>query len=270
MTVTKRPRLLAVTTACVWTAVIPVLAAASPGVRLPAATSGPLSQAREVLVQFIVLNQQYKLQRPAARELFTGEALGWDTPCFGMLASAPDAVVRIDARQAVGRVQWFGANDQVTDMYFYLQRDPGWKISAMRSLAGTGLIERMVVELKARPSLTATEREELANAQLTLAQDKVLRQHFATHRTMFQQLLQKVQGSRKSRTPAATAWLTRELHLDRAAARGDGTVDFLIGGIMDNSVGYLYCPSDRPPPINPSDYIWVEKLAPKWYLYRTT
>jgi hypothetical protein len=45
---------------------------------------------------------------------------------------------------------------------------------------------------------------------------------------------------------------------------------FVIGGIMDNTVGFVYSPSNKPPQISPSSYIWVEEIAAGWYLFRTT
>jgi len=52
--------------------------------------------------------------------------------------------------------------------------------------------------------------------------------------------------------------------------RKDGNVDVSIGGILENGVGFLYCPENSPPGIDPSSFIWIERVADKWYLYRTT
>ena len=46
---------------------------------------------------------------------------------------------------------------------------------------------------------------------------------------------------------------------------------FTIGGILDNSVGFLYLVApEAPPQIDPGEYIWVEQIAVDWYLFRTT
>jgi hypothetical protein len=47
-------------------------------------------------------------------------------------------------------------------------------------------------------------------------------------------------------------------------------VTVLVGGIMDNAVGFLYSPDAPPPEITSYEHIWVEEVAPGWYLYRTT
>jgi hypothetical protein len=227
---------------------------------------------KAVLDQFIRFNQQRALMDPAARKLLTGEAVErWETSDFGQLAAAADIVVLVGPGRGVGRVQWYGQNGQVTDFYFYLKREGSWKIESMRYLSLTGIVEQAMLGLRAKPKRTATEQEQLDNLELTLACDRELRRHFRAQRAKFDQLVQLKRRRRVSPSDgAAIKKLVRELHLDQVMVRGTGDVDFLIGGITDNSVGYLYCPSDRPPTISDSDYIWVEKLAANWYLYRTT
>ena len=41
--------------------------------------------------------------------------------------------------------------------------------------------------------------------------------------------------------------------------------------MLDNRVGYIYAPAGcTPPPLSPGEYIYVEAVAPGWYLYKTT
>jgi hypothetical protein len=238
----------------------------------PAGSQREITAIKAVLSQFIQYSQQGALESPAARKLLTGEAAQrWHTATFGVVAAAPDAVALLGPNQGVARLQWFGANGQVTDCYFYLKRVGAWKLSATRSLSLTGIIEQAVLELRAKANRTPAEQAQLDNMELTLACDKVLRRHFQSHRAEFEQLRRLAHpAGHPSPTASIRQKLVGKLHLDRVDVRGNGDIDFLIGGVSDNSVGYLYCPSDRPPAISPSEYIWVEKLAPKWYLYRTT
>lgn len=98
-----------------------------------------LQAVQSVLAHFIRLSDAQALQTPEAQDLFSGEALDWETPSFGKIASSPDKVVLVSGNAAVGRIQWYGENEQVTDFYFYLSSEHGkWKITAMRALALTG------------------------------------------------------------------------------------------------------------------------------------
>ena len=45
----------------------------------------------------------------------------------------------------------------------------------------------------------------------------------------------------------------------------------VIGGILDNSVGFFHAPAGcDPPPMSPHDIILLGALEPGWYLYKTT
>jgi hypothetical protein len=67
-----------------------------------------------------------------------------------------------------------------------------------------------------------------------------------------------------------TAAALKSLHLTALATKSGGNIEITIGGITDNSVGFVYSPSGTPPTIDGWRYIWVEMVAPGWYLYRTT
>ncbi len=67
-----------------------------------------------------------------------------------------------------------------------------------------------------------------------------------------------------------TAAALKSLHLTALETKSNANIEITIGGITDNSVGFVYSPSGTPPPIDGWRYIWVEKIASDWYLYRTT
>jgi hypothetical protein len=67
-----------------------------------------------------------------------------------------------------------------------------------------------------------------------------------------------------------TAVLLKTLHLSALETKSNGNIEITIGGITDNSVGFVYSPAKTPPLIDGWRYIWVEEVAPGWYLYRTT
>lgn len=78
--------------------------------------------------------------------------------------------------------------------------------------------------------------------------------------------------SRRAPKGAERTKIVRGLHLSENApvVEVDGSFQFVIGGITDNTVGYGFSPSGALPPISTDEFIWVERLAPHWFLFRTT
>jgi hypothetical protein len=73
-----------------------------------------------------------------------------------------------------------------------------------------------------------------------------------------------------SPTSSAIKAKLQALHLSSLSKVDDKQIEIIIGGVTDNTVGFLYAPDNRPPLVGPSEYIWVEKIADNWYLFRTT
>jgi hypothetical protein len=243
------------------------------------ADDASIEGARAVLIQLAELSKKQAMQTEAAQRLLTGEMLELKMSSFGALTDAPDKVLLLEKKSAVGRFQRFGENNQVTDVYFYLQNDGHWKVNAVRVLALTGIIEGAYLGLKAKPNLTEAERSLLENFRLTLAPDKELKSWFAGNSKALENLcrlmLAKSNGdaiyvnSDDKNFPAAAESL-RKLNMSTASVADNGNVEIVIGGVTDNTVGFLYSPSKNPPRIGPSLYIWVEEVAANWYLFRTT
>jgi hypothetical protein len=243
------------------------------------ATDASVEGARAALIQFIELSNRQALRSEQARKLLVAEAASWDVSSFGKLADAPDKVILLDKNLAVGRVQWFGENNYVADMYFYLRFDSGWKIGAMRRLALTGIVEDLYLALKAKKNLTQEEKDTLANVELVLASDKVLKEWFLQNHEALNNLYSLARPKVVSESlyindsdkhfPEIAQSLKR-LHLNGINMQANGNVEIVIGGRLDNTVGFIYSPSKNPPSISASSYIWVEEIADKWYLFRTT
>ncbi len=239
-----------------------------------AQTAAQKSAARQTFARFRALNQSQKLDTPAARALVTGEARAYvKAPQLGPM-SAPDALVFPSPTRAVARVQGLDERGQpLMDVYFTLQREgANWKISALRALALTGIPTMARDELKAKPNPTPQERDELANLNLLLSLDADLKRHFTTNQGAFEQLARAASRANSPDAPKQLKILQRQLHLAQNAPRAapGGSREFIVGGMTDNLVGYGYSPSSALPPISVEDYIWVERLSPHWYLFRTT
>ena len=191
--------------------------------------------------------------------MLTGEAAQrWDADTLGNFALEPNAVKVVMPEAIVARVT-FSSPTQEIDGYFYLSRKAGqWKVEAFRNFSLTGVLYQAREQLKAQAKRTTEEERQLANLELTLATDKALRAHFETHYALIEQL---------RRNPKDTA-LVQKLHLISAERTRNQSCNLMIGGITDNSVGYLW--TTHPPRISPSRYIWLELLKSGWYLYRTT
>ena len=54
-----------------------------------------------------------------------------------------------------------------------------------------------------------------------------------------------------------------------AIEEAEGEVRVVIGGTLDNTVGFLKPGPSGPPAISPSEYIWLENVGNGWFLCRT-
>jgi hypothetical protein len=242
------------------------------------AADASVGEARAVLVQLAAFSRKQALHTAAARKLLAGEMLDLKTSSFGRLTDAPDAVFLLSANNAVGRFQLTGERDQITDVYFYLERAQGWKVHAVRLMALTGMIEQAYLELKAKLNLTEAEKNLSENFKLTLSPDRELKTWFAANRETLDALRASLPAKKgdtiyvtrdDAKFPQASA-LLRKLNVSAAGIEANGNVEIVIGGVTDNTVGFIHSPAKTPPPISPSSYIWVEEVAPHWYLFRTT
>jgi hypothetical protein len=236
-----------------------------------------LREVKAVLEQLMGFSKRNALASPEAKNIYTGEALKWDFPTFGRLTEAPDKIVSTN-QYAIARYQ-LTENGLTADVYIYLINEGKWKVKSVRRLALTGLLEELQAGLKARPSLTDDERNTLANINLTLATDKELINWLTEHKTQLKQLCDLAASAGATRPQFITsndqdypqiATLLKELHLSGIETEGTGSIKIVIGGVTDNTVGYIYAPSNNPPQMDDGEYFWVEKITDNWYLFRTT
>jgi hypothetical protein len=149
------------------------------------------------LLQLFEFSNKQALQTVEARQLLAGEALEWKMPTFGPLAAAPDKIVLIDTANAVGRIQLIGKDNHLVDLYFYLTLQGSWRVTAVRTLALTGIIQGAYQYLKTKPTPTAEEKEELGNYELLLASDEALRQWFAKNAVSMNKLYEMSRGLKR-------------------------------------------------------------------------
>ena len=111
----------------------------------------------------------------------------------------------------------------------------------------------------------------------------MLAQNFYTHRSEFLKL-EKMRAKEYPLTARDTIMMTmnvgkktrkqmnklllRDILIDPHAR---GTVLYLVGGVSDNSVGYMYQPDPaKLPPVSAGYFILIRPLGNGWYLYKTT
>lgn len=186
-------------------------------------------------------------------------------------------------------------HDSVTsmDVYFYLQHRQVWTVYAVRSLVMKDFAKN---ELKRLDSIPVSQRGkpyanisnhtwqfDYDNTVLWGKPDTVLAQYFYDHRAAFVKL-ENIRAKKFPITAGDTInhsvsvdkkmrkqmnkLLLRDILID---SRAVGTVLYHIGGVLDNSVGYMYQPDPaKLPKVSAGYFILIRPLGNGWYLYKTT
>jgi hypothetical protein len=204
----------------------------------------------------------------------------------------------------VVNVSLISGDGKVLDTYLHFKRDSIWKVAAFRSLAMTDIIAKVNYELSvltprqvdsiiAAPHkknmdtrLFASMKEyqyTLGNTGLVLASDKQLIDYFNKNKSVFEKLkddliakgIMSTAGGVKDMKDAelfskqVKALLLNSVGPDKESSKNN--LDFSIGGILDNTVGFLYIRNEKDvPKMTPGGFIMVKKIADGWYLYKTT
>jgi len=190
------------------------------------------------------------------------------------------------------------------DTYLHFQKDSVWKLSAFRSLAMTGMLAKMSEQLESftpqqvdqllKSAAKDKEKHHLfssraeyefmrGNTKLTIASDAALVAHFTNNKADFERIkaagLQEISGKTTEDTqdqelakPLEAVY--RKLYISSVRSGGDefgNGLNFLIGGMVDNAVGYLYVKDKKDlPEMSPNDIIMLREIGDGWYLYKTT
>ena len=176
-----------------------------------------------------------------------------------LLSSSDSTATYAIAVKSGGRIQ---------DWYAFLRRSEGrWRLQAVRTLAETGLVAATLKGLRAMPSRTTEQDWQLRNAELTLSSDADLKTFLQSNLPAFEALVSVVRKG----TREAVAIAAKKLFLSSANTAPAGYVELTIGGILDNTVGYLYVPDGVTlPSVTPNEVIYLERIVDHWYVYKTT
>ena len=191
------------------------------------------------------------------------------------------------------------------DTYLHFEKDKTWKIVAFRALAMTGIIQMVKYELE---NMTPLEIDEiisssknkkkdghgkfssksdydfqLGNANLTLELDDNIAQHFLNNQKEFERLkdLALIQLDDEKMIDERSIKLIenykvdyQKIYISSVSTGGyelGNSINFLIGGMIDNSVGYIFVEDEKDiPEMNPSRIIMIREIGNGWYIYKTT
>ncbi len=154
------------------------------------------------------------------------------------------------------------------DWYVYLVKEKNiWKISAVRKLALPPFFNMVIEEFEKIPDKSKEEDFRYQNMRLTLKTDAELKDYLEQNIDQFNKIVELSH----SNLEAANS-LGKSIYLNNISFwRNSKIIDVNIGGIIDNSVGYLYVPDGlSPPKMTSTDYIYVEKIRKNWFIYKTT
>lgn len=204
------------------------------------------------------------------------------------------AVVSVELRDSVSR----------NDIYLHFRRDStaaepsAWKLAAVRSLSMTQLGPPMLKLLSEMPPAEVAQYNQkhpdaphdfmLGNIRLWIGSDADIQQHFQRNQAAFRQAAQLIEARRYFTAPADTAGageqaanadaelqaLLHPLYISRITRRYLGCascLEFIIGGVTDNTVGLFYQPdAAQLPTMSPDHIIVIKPMGNGWYLFKTT
>lgn len=182
------------------------------------------------------------------------------------------------------------------DAYLHFRKDSIWKMSAFRTLAMTGILAASKIELESMTPQQVddmikrskfSDRSEfdfqLGNIRLTLESDDNITKHFLANKMEFERIkdiaLQELERNvsnedsimevnKKLKTDYKKLFIS-SISFDNY--HGVKHLNFLIGGVLDNSVGYIYVKDIKDlPEMSSDDIIMLKEIGNGWYIYKTT
>ena len=190
------------------------------------------------------------------------------------------------------------------DTYLHFSKENIWKANAFRALAMTGMIEGAKKELeqlstKKVDSLIAISKNDttgnsmfksredfdfqLGNLNLILALDSEIIDHFNKNKIEFERLKDiafknldttKADEERSIKLCNGLENDFNKLFISSIETGGyelGNCLNFSIGGMLDNTVGYLFVKDKKDvPEMNPSRIIMIREIGNGWYIYKTT
>lgn len=195
--------------------------------------------------------------------------------------------------KAVVAMSLSGSEGQKLDAYLHFIKDTTWKLCAFRSLAQTNLLEGLRDEMEAftaedindiikatkkdpsRDGFTSREgyNNMLGNVRLTLELDDNIIAHFEKNKEAFNSLRDSLLTIPVNEDQLETKFepAYKKLFLSHVYIVQKDYINFTIGGLGDNQVGYFFIKDKNDlPEMSPQDVIMLREIGGGWYLYKTT
>jgi len=235
-----------------------------------------LNAARSAVERFVALNNSGGLDTKEGRALRSGE-LRNPPPDPGIIPS-PDKLVVLPNGRVVARIP--GETGQRPDIYFNLDRTSGgrWTVSGFRLLAIPMFIPLEMEEILKHNTKSSEDIALLKQFDLALGTDQSLKRWFRENRSALERLRAISSASATDKPNALDEWrvesgegkrILNSLGASSATWIKPGASVVTIGGILDNTVGFIWTSGSVPEIIN-GEYIWLEPVDGGWYFFKTT
>ncbi|PJJ61246.1 hypothetical protein [Hymenobacter chitinivorans] len=194
------------------------------------------------------------------------------------------AVVAVELRDSLGG----------NDFYLHFRRQNTWQLQAVRGLGMTNFGRQMLTVLEGLPPAERARYNQthpkaeydftVGNIRLWVGSDADIAAHFTRRQADFEKTVRLLQtGTYFAAEPANEAAanadpainaLLKSLFISRVTRKStdcDSCFAFVIGGLIDNTVGLLYEPdASKVPAMSPGSLIVLKPLGKGWYLFKTT
>ncbi|MEO6285885.1 MAG: hypothetical protein ABIN80_28950 [Dyadobacter sp.] len=119
---------------------------------------------------------------------------------------------------------------------------------------------------------------QLGNVKLILELDEDIAKHFLTNQEEFERLknlaMKQLDEGKNKKLIENLKEDYQKLYISSVSIGEYETgncINFLIGGMLDNSVGYIYVKDKKDlPEMNPGGIIMIREIGSGWYIYKTT
>lgn len=166
----------------------------------------------------------------------------------------------------VFRVSLSSNNDsEHLDLYIYMLKDA---VYAVRSLAMTGILKNLIYHYENIDDSLKKDID-LKNLKLTLAKDSELIKFAQENLHEFERVFE-IYSSNSADKDERIERILKALHFSHIE-NDEGVFMLVIGGMLDNIVGFFRAEREEDAPLMHENlYIMIEKIAPKWYLFKMT
>ncbi|KUG08323.1 hypothetical protein ASU33_09110 [Solirubrum puertoriconensis] len=261
----------------------------------PAAQAWAPVQPLEIAKRFVAKGQWARMKSYLCCEVAQqarAQTLGQQIPanlerkCQLLQQDDASAVVAVELRDTASTADFY--------LHFVKEADD-WKLQAVRGLSSTNLGQQMLQLMQGMPDAEVSRYNQthpdadhtftVENLKLWVGADARLIEHFNRNRAGFEGVVRTVQtrgylaeptqeAEQQANTDPAIKTQLQQLYIRRLTRRitnCGSCLEFLIGGVTNDTVGFLYQPDPAEvPAMDPGRIIVIKPLGGGWYLYKTT